>query len=340
MNWRNVLLVVLAFALVAPGWVSAQEKVGTTGVNFLKIGPSSRGVALADAFLPIADDASTLWYNPGGLVNVDKPQLMLSHLAFPAETNYDFLGYVYPLPALGAAAGAQVFGLYTGDMDETTPERPYGTGRTFTASDFAAGVSYAQRLTDKFSVGSTVKYLQENLADEVARGWSVDVGTFYDTGWKSLTLAMIISNFGPDMEFITTPFPLPIVFKFGASGDLWNSEQNRLTVALEGIHPNDNREEVHIGFEYAFQELAFLRIGRKFNGWERSTFDAYEDDPEKNNPYLEYPVINEGGGFSWHGMSFGGGVYLDGIGLTVDYAYANYGFFGDIHRFSLMYEFD
>ncbi len=336
MNLKTLLLVALAFVLVAPGGVLAQEKVGTTGVNFLKIGPSSRGVALADAFLPMANDASTLWYNPGGMVNVKSSELIFSHVSFPAQVNYEYIGYLHPLPSLGAAVGVQLFGLYTDDMIETTPEYPYGTGRTFMASDFAAGLSYAQSLTDKFSVGSTIKFLQENLADKVARGWSVDVGTYYDTGWRSLTLAMIISNFGPDMQFISEPFPMPIVFKFGAAANLIDDGTNRLTMALEGIHPNDNREELHIGFEYGFQEKAFLRVGRKINGWKRSTQEEFNDDAENNNPYLEYPVLDEDG-LSWDGLSFGGGVYFPGIGLTVDYAYATYAYLGNIHRFSLLY---
>ncbi len=339
MNWKTLLLVALAFALVAPGGVLAQEKVGTTGVNFLKIGPSSRGVALADAFLPIANDASALWYNPGGLINVQQSELIMSHIEFPADINYEYLGYVHPLPNLGAAVGVQMFGLYTGDMIETTPARPYGTGRTFIAADFAAGVSYAQSLTDKFSVGSTVKFLQENLADEVAHGWSVDVGTFYETGWRSLKLAMIISNFGPDMQFISTPYPMPIVFKFGAAADLYDRDQNRVTLALEGIHPNDNREELHIGFEYAFRNNYFLRLGKKYNGWSRSTYDEFLDDPENTNPFVEYPVIDEDG-LSMDGLSFGGGIRFPGIDLTVDYAYANYGYVGNIHRFSLLYAFE
>ncbi len=338
MIWKKLLLVALAFALVVPGWVSAQEKVGTTGVNFLKIGPSSRGVALADAFLPIADDASTLWYNPGGLINVRSQQMIFSHVAFPADVNYEYIGYVHPLPAMGAAVGVQAFGLYTDDMTETTPTHPFGTGRTFMASDFAAGVSYAQSLTDKFSVGTTIKFLQENLADEVARGWSVDVGTYYDTGWRSLTLAMIITNFGPDMEFISTPFPMPIVFKFGGAMNIWKNEENRLTMALEGIHPNDNREELHIGLEYAFKEIGFLRLGKKYNGWQRSTYEEFEEDPETYNPFLEYPVLDEDG-LSFDGISFGGGLRFPGIDLTVDYAYTNWGYFGDIHRFSLLYSF-
>jgi len=338
MKQSRLLIVVLALLLIAPGFAFGQ-KVGTTGVNFLKIGPTSRGVALADAFLPIADDVSALWYNPGGLVNVRQTELALTHVDYPGDLlAYDFLGYVKPLPAQGAAVGVQLFGLYSGAIDETTPERPFGTGRTFTASDIAAGVTYAQRLTDKFSIGTTVKYLQENLADESAFGWAVDVGTFYDTGWKSLQIAMLISNFGPDMEFVSTPFPMPIMFKFGIAADLMKVGRDRLTMAFEGTHPNDNVEELHIGFEYAFNELAFLRIGKKFNGWQRSYYEEYLDDPESKDPFVEYPLFDEDGQISFHGLSLGGGLVVPGLGLGVDYAYAQVGYLGSIHRFSLSYK--
>jgi len=339
MKRNELLCIFLAVVLIAPGIAWSQAKVGTTGVNFLKIGPSSRAVAMADAFLPIADDVSALWYNPAGMVNMRNNEMLVSHVSYPADISYDFIGYAQPLPALGAAMGVQVFGLYTGDMDETTPERPYGTGRTFTASDFSAGVSYAQRLTNKFSVGFTGKYIQENLANEVARGYGIDVGTFYDTGWKSIKIAMLISNFGPDMDFISSAFPLPMIFKFGTSADLKKTDITRLTMVLEFLHPNDNVEELHLGFEYAFKESAFLRAGKKFNGFKRDTYDEYLDDIEGKNPYVEYPIIDEDGMISFDGLSFGGGLYFRGIGLSVDYSYANIGYVGDIHRFSLAYRF-
>ena len=340
MKRNRLLSAVLVFVLIAPSLAWGQAKVGTTGVNFLKIGPTSRGVAMADAFLPIADDVSALWYNPGGLVNVKQVQMGLTHVDYPADLlSYDFLGFVQPLPAMGAAMGVQVYGLYSGEMDETTPERQMGTGRTFGATDIAAGVTYAQRLTDKFSVGATAKYLQENLADETALGWAIDVGTFYNTGWRSLRIAMLISNFGPDMEFISTPFPLPIMFKFGVAADVMSSTTNRLTLAVEGLHPNDNVEELHIGLEYAFREKAFLRIGKKFNGYQRSTYDDYEDDAEDNDPFIEYPLLNDNGTPSFDGTTFGGGILFPGLGLGVDYAYAQIGYLGSIHRFSLSYKF-
>jgi len=339
MKRNRLLSAVLAFVLIAPGLAFGQAKVGTTGVNFLKIGPMSRGVAMADAFLPIADDVSALWYNPGGLVNLKSRQLALSHVDYPADLlSYDFLGYVMPMPAYGAALGVQVFGLYSGDMLETTPERVGGTGRTFSASDIAAGLTYSQRLTDKFSVGATGKFLQENLADETAYGWSVDVGTFYNTGWRSLRIAMLISNFGPDMQFVSTPFPMPIVFKFGVAANLIEGDQNRLTMAIEGLHPNDNVEELHFGLEYAWKNMAFLRLGKKVNGIQRNSYQSFLDDREANNPYTEYPVLDENGNVSLDGLSFGGGLRFPGLGLSVDYAYASIGYLGNIHRFSLGYK--
>ncbi len=333
--WTGLLVM-----LLLPGLALGQAKVGTTGVNFLKIGVSARGVALADALLPVADDASTLYYNPAGLINLKNREAIFTHVVLPAGINFDYIGYVMPLPALGGSFGVSATTLYTDAMDETTPERVYGTGRTFTATDFSAGATYAQRLTDKFSVGGTVKYLQENLADEVARGWAADVGTFYDTGWRSVRIAMVISNFGPDMEFISSPFPLPLIFKFGMSAELYQTDRHRITMTAEGTHPNDNVEELHFGWEYAWNETAFLRLGKKMNGLTRDSWDDYQSDKQSYDPFVEYPLFNEDGMLSFDGVSLGGGLHLRNIGLMVDYSYAQLGYLGGVHRFSLGYKFN
>ncbi len=342
MTTRRWIGLSLAVMLLLPGLALGQAKVGTTGVNFLKIGVSSRAVAMADALLPVANDASTLYYNPAGMVNLKQREAILTHVVMPAGINFDFLGYVMPMPGLGGAIGVSMTALYTDAMDVTTPERPHGNGQTFTASDFAGGVSYAQMLTDKFSVGGTIKYIQENLADEVARGWAADVGTYYDTGWHSLRIAMMISNFGPDMQLVSSPFPLPLNFKFGMAAELYQTERHRVTMAVEGTHPNDNVEELHFGWEYAWNETAFFRLGKKVNGFSRDSWDDYQqaNDKQNFNPYVEYPVIDEDGMLSLHGFSVGGGLHLRNIGLMVDYTYAQLGFLGGMHRFSLGYRFN
>lgn len=336
---RRILFATVLITAIFSTSLFGQAKVGTAGVQFLKIGVSARGVAMGDAFTAISDDASALFYNPAGLIQLDEPQAVASHMDFPAGVAYEFLGVAFPLKAANAVVGAFIGGLWTDEMIETTPENPYGTGRTFTASDFAIGGTYVQRLTDKFTVGGSVKFINENLADESAYGWTADVGTFYETGWKSVVLAMLVSNFGPDMNFVNGPFPMPMNFKVGASMVPILTNTSKLTFDAEFSHPNDNLEQVSLGVEYAYQGLVFLRFGRKINGWSRDTWEEYNDNPQGKDPYLEYPVFNEDGNFSWDGFSVGGGLKFESIGLTIDYAYASYGFFGSIHRYTLGYAF-
>jgi hypothetical protein len=45
----------------------AASKVGTTAAQFLKIGVGSRAVGMGGAFVAVADDITSLYWNPGGL---------------------------------------------------------------------------------------------------------------------------------------------------------------------------------------------------------------------------------------------------------------------------------
>lgn len=336
----NRLSSLLLAGLVAVGMASSaygQAKVGTAGLQFLKVGPGARATSMGDAFTAVADDASALWYNPGGMIQLTDPEALFTLIEWPAGVKFVYLGGVIPSPATSGVFGVQMTSLFTDEMTETTPEMPYGTGRSFTASDMALGLSYCQRLTDKFSVGGTMKYLNENLADASATGWSADIGTYYATGWRQINIGMVIQNFGPDMEHESAPFPLPISFKFGASMVAWESSMYKLLLAGEFLHPNDNVEFYHFGAEFTAMNMVSFRFGKRANAFTRDTWEEYRENQQRD-PFVEYPLINEDGWFALDGASLGLGLKLPEAGVNIDYAWAGLGTLGSAHRFTVGYK--
>ncbi len=289
----------------------AQDKVGTTGAQFLEIGVSPRADAIGGAFAAIADDASAIYYNPAGLVQLEGRQIMVSLIDYPADISYSFVGVALPL-GLGGVLGVGYYGLDAGEMSVSTPYYPYGVdGWTFGAKDYAVSLSYGRFLTDRFSIGVTVKVIDEVYEEERATGWAADVGTQYNTGWRNFKITMLLANFGPDMTFINEPYPLPINFKFGGAVDVLDGPGHHAILAIEGSHPADNREKYNMGMEYTYHNFASLRAGQRF----------------------EHDL---------GGLSVGGGVNFnisEKYKAHLDYGFQDFDELSEIHRFALTVDF-
>jgi hypothetical protein len=314
---KIILLLPLAALLLLPGLAFGQAKVGTAGAQFLEIGVSARAVGMGEAFLGVADDASALYYNPGALSLLTKKEVIFTHVQYPAGIQYEFVGFVMPVPSLAGSFGAAFYALHTDNMPVTSYKSPRGNGQTWTARDYAMALSYSAGLTDRFSFGITVKHITQLLAVYKATGWAMDLGTYYDTGFRNFKICMAISNFGPDMEFISEEYPLPIDFRFGTAIDVVQTENSRLVAAVQASHPNDNLEKYNAGLEYSFNDMFALRFGKKFN------YDYY--DKGKNSV----------------GLTFGAGAAfnLSSYRLNVDYAYQDLGYLDGVNRFTFGFRF-
>jgi len=307
---HKIVLLLMFMLLLSPGLLYGQAKVATAGAQFLEIGVSARAVGMGEAFISIADDASAIYYNPAGLTQLYEKQFMFTHIDYAADMNYEFGAFVLPVWSIGGVLGFGAYMLDAGTIDETTYEYAEGTGRTFGAKEYALSASYARSLTDHFSVGLTLKLIDQVYESQRATGWAADVGTTYDTGYRGFRISMVISNFGPDMTFITEGHPLPINFKFGGAFNVIENESHRATLSLEGSHPSDNLEKYSAGVEYTFRDMFALRLGERFQ------VDA--------------------GGFS-----AGAGVILplrDWM-VRLDYGYFDFGVLESVHRFTLGFSF-
>lgn len=312
---------VIGITSLAVAWSAAAEaakpfeKVGTRGAQFLKIGVGARAVAMGEAFVPVADDASALYWNPAGIVGIEGSEIIFHHSTWPAELGHSFVGYVFSDARIPGVFGAS-FNAFTMDpMNVTDPTHPEGTGETFDAGSMALGFSYARRLTDRFSTGATVKYIHLGLEDETARSFLVDLGTLYDTGYRGIMVGMSIQHVGSSMKFIEQEFPMPITFKAGLSMKPWTSGQQELLTSFEFNHPPDGDERANLGAELQLKQFE-PTVGLALRGGYRLNRDE-------------------------EGLAFGFGTRFPFVpmGLAqkastgrVDYAFSDMGILGTSHK--------
>ncbi len=280
---KNVKMTASVFLLATT--LFAVDKTGTTAADFLSINVGSKANGMGGAFTSIANDATAMYWNPAGLSFYKMKEVYLNHSNWIADIAFDYFGVTIPLQG-SHVLGFNITSVTMGDMEVTR----YGnedTGETFSAADYAIGVTYALNLTDRFSIGFNGKYIQEIIANNHAGGVALDVGTLFKTPY-GFKLGTSISNFGPKMNMTgddllvpvdvdetiegngesvtgylsTDYFDLPLLLRVGISDVIQFGRVARFTWAVDANSPNDNSVYMNIGGEAGlFNNLLVIRAG-------------------------------------------------------------------------------
>ncbi len=330
---RRTLAAALALAVLLAGAGPAYaqfdlggQRAGTSSGAFLKIGVGARAVALGEAFVAVANDPSTITWNPAGLASLLRQEVQFSHTEWPGDINHDFLIYVLPSHKLGGSIAFQL-GMLSTQLDQTDEYHPFGTGTTFSYSDFVAGAAYGRRWTDKLLIGAGLKYVREDLGSQVGGPTTsavlFDLGSIYYLGYGSVRIATSLSNFGaamtPSGDYVSPytgekrsydGFDPPIQFRYGLAFEAIENAQQRLTVATEIVQPADNAQRIKAGLEWSWMRRYALRGGYNFNA--------------------DVMHLSAGAGFA---------LPLKTTQGSVDYAYTDGGPLGAINRLSLGFRF-
>ena len=122
------LLFIVVFLCSTP--VQATTNVGTAGAQFLKIGPGARVDSLGGAFGALANDVTTIYWNPAGLSQIKELSFSDTHTIWLADIRYNYLAFATPIEQVGTL-GASVTFLNVPDTEITTLAKPDGTGLWF-----------------------------------------------------------------------------------------------------------------------------------------------------------------------------------------------------------------
>ncbi|MBD3224103.1 MAG: PorV/PorQ family protein [Caldithrix sp.] len=312
-----------------------RDKRAQAGMKFLQVSLDARASALSSAITSMELNSSALMYNPAAMSRMEPfGHVSLGQMQWIADINYFYGTAAFkPMGGQWGVVGLSAMAIDYGDLQGTilaNNEQGFLDTRKFSPTAMTFGVGYAKALTNKFSIGGQVKYVQQNLNGGVenfsngevqqtrelaADVMAFDFGILYRTGFKSLNFGMNIRNFSQEIEYIEESFQLPLTFKMGISMDVmdltaYNSKRHSLITSVDASHPRDFEEQVSMGLEYVFMQMFALRMG----------YTAPTDE---------------------EGMSFGAGFRpsLDNLGLNVDYAYTPFGILEDVHRFTFQFSF-
>lgn len=332
LKYRKYMIPVIAALLlvVVPLHGQGFKKVAQAGMSWLSIPVGARAAGLGNAYLAVANDASSVFWNPAGLAYTEGVRAFVTQTQWIADINVNAAVVSYNVADYGIF-GLSFLGVDWGTLNGTyraDNEQGYVDSGTFSPIDWAIGLSYARRISNSFAVGANLRYIYESLGSNYIGAFdnrtsykaemnmlSFDFGTTYYTGYEDLRLSMTLQNFSKEGKYIDEYFALPLTFKFGLAMDvtnLWSEDPDHvLTMALDAVHPRDYTERIHVGAEYSFRNIVFLRGGYKSN---------YDEQD----------------------LSLGGGIqYAFGdISLGLDYAYLMFTNFDAVHMFSFDFIFN
>jgi hypothetical protein len=254
---RRVRALAVAAALLVA--VPSAHAATATGLAFLKNGVDARAVSMGQAVTAIVADASACYWNPAGLSQTERPQLLLMHEESFAGLRHEYAAITQPLK--GVVVGLAFNGIWTDDIDGYD-ELGESTG-SFGYSAYATSLALGFRGPWGSRLGVGGKHLNETIGSYSATGWAGDLGCQWSPSPSSpLQFGLAVRHLGPAMKFIEKEFNIPLTLQGGVG---WRHDFDRLesvlTVAADVRNVRDQGTGLLVGAEYVYHDVLSLGIG-------------------------------------------------------------------------------
>jgi hypothetical protein len=332
---QTIALLLLALTICVSAQVDLKKTAQST-MNFLVVGTSPRACALGEAFSTLGTGAEAMFYNPAGMTDSkDAYEVTVNYTTWIADIKYLSGAFAFDLQSYGKV-GINLLSVDYGDIYATSLVSPADQGKyplgyvehglMNNIGAYSFGISYANAVSEQFSIGGNIRYVGQNLGENFFSNGAViknkatkfvyDAGIKYRTGFKSFAFGMMIRNFASNLKREQIEEQLPMTFTMGAAIDLFDlvslldietPKDLTCTTAFDYVHLNNYSERVNLGLEVQYQRMIALRAGYQTNRdlatWSAGVGVNLQD-------YIDYDV-------------------------KLDYSYSSFDIFTDVSRLSL-----
>lgn len=290
----RVFVVISLWFILMQFCIVYAKSAGTTSSEFVKLSYGARPSALGETYVAIANDSSTIFWNPAGLSLITWKELMASYNSWIQNIKVGSLNYAMPFGQT-SSFGMGIMYLNSGSIIKR--EETKDDAGSYDVKDIGFCIGYGAEFFQNVSLGLTLKYVSEKIDSESGTGFSADIGGLYITQINDLPLNFGISflNIGGSMG-PGEKSDLPKKVKAGLSLKLF---EEKLTVNTEVDYPLSSEMTAGLGFEYMLSEIFVVRLGYKLfrddlTGIEPVTFGFGIIYSQKQDFLLDYAFSNLG----------------------------------------------
>ncbi|MBN1823673.1 MAG: PorV/PorQ family protein [Endomicrobiales bacterium] len=323
---------------------------GTGAAAFLDVGVGARALGMGGAFVSVADDPSTVYWNPAGLGRLNRfsfTAMSQSLASSKWETleditpSYQFFALTIPvntfgLPFIGNETNTFGIGMISCGLDSIPYTYLGSSGQivreTFKDTENAYFISYGVPIFDESAeglyAGTTLKFITQKFSKidgASATGYDMDFGFMYNS--MNFNIAMMVER-GACMSWANgRSDTAPTTAKLGVSNKFWFKQSYSILAVGDLVQRQNSPLTLNAGAEFGYErESGNRRL--KFEGiFARLGVEGYALE----NRYGYASKINED-----INLTAGLGLRLVTFGYSIDldYAFGSYRL-GDKNRISL-----
>lgn len=266
MSTRLKLIKKVVFVLIVLNinFCFSSESGGQAGA-FLRIPVGARPAGLGNAFVAVANDASALYFNPGGIYQLEGTTFSGMYSLMSMDRNfyqgsliyshesYGSFGLMFTCFTVGKIDGRDLSGNQTGD---------------FSNNEIAFSLTYGRKIISFLGLGGSIKYIHHSLDNYKATGLGFDVGAFSkfeleDLFINQISFGISLSNLSASLKWDTDSSleeTIPLTLRYGA-GLQFTLSKVRFLLAGGITQTTDEKQKVNAGVETWLIKNFGIRVG-------------------------------------------------------------------------------